>query len=694
MIAKRLPMRFEVIQRGSAVIATLLSSIGLQAHAQSTDYGALEQLFGEPVTTSATGSPLRQNDVPADMVIVTQEDIRRSGADNIPDILQFVAGIDVRRYGASQAEVAVRGYDQPWSPRLLVLINGRQVYIDEYGYTAWQTLPVQLSEIRQIEVVKGPNSALFGFNAAAGVINIVTFDPLTESTNAATFSGGTHDYTSASAVGTVHFGGRGGIRFSAGGSRSNEFSTLGLTPEGHISSVSDRQFDGTPHHYAFSADGRFKATPAVELIAEATVSNSRAMETTSIPTFAISNLIRTNSAKLGLVADTSFGLLDTRAYRNELDSETQTSGPAVLSHDIVYVLQASDLLKVGARNTVRLGIEYRNDSAAGTIRSGTIGYDDYAASGMWHWQVSPKVSFTNAIRFDYAALTFSGSVPPNTRYTAADYSQASLTSIAFNSGLVYDATDADTLRLIVARGIEAPSLVDFGLQSTFQLEAFQISFIGNPNVNPARITNYEVDYDRDIAALNAVLRIAAYYQRTDDLLVTPFNAPFVAGNGGLAAYAENAGSSEEYGGEIGIERRASSGLRWSASYAYLTITDHTTLVDTIGEFTSALAFASGSPTSVVKFGVGYSKSRIEADLQARWQSHFTDYRPPANSGDPDGVDLFPIGSYLAANARVGYRVTDHMTVAISGQNLTCSNQRQTAGPRVQRRVMATLRLQF
>lgn len=96
----------------------------------------------------------------------------------------------------------------------------------------------------------------------------------------------------------------------------------------------------------------------------------------------------------------------------------------------------------------------------------------------------------------------------------------------------------------------------------------------------------------------------------------------------------------------------------------------------------------------MKFGVGYSKGRIEADLQGRWQSQFTDYRPSDNSGDPDGVEVVPIGSYFAVSARVGYRMTNHMTLAISGQNLTRSNQRQTAGPQVQRRVMATVRLQF
>jgi outer membrane receptor for ferrienterochelin and colicins len=173
-----------ILLAASAFCLALTTFAPSPSHAQSIDYGSLEQLFGESVTTSATGSPQRATEVPANMEIITADEIRRSGADNIPDILQFIAGVDVRRYGFAQAEVSVRGYNQQFSPRLLVLINGRQVYLDDYGHTAWQSLPVQLDEIRQIEVVKGPNSALFGFNAVGGVINIITYDPLLDSTSA------------------------------------------------------------------------------------------------------------------------------------------------------------------------------------------------------------------------------------------------------------------------------------------------------------------------------------------------------------------------------------------------------------------------------------------------------------------------------------------------------------------------------
>ena len=140
-----------LVTLGSTIWITETPSI-----AQGLDYSQMEQLFGEPVTTSVTGKPQRVSDAAANVTIITADDIRRSGADNLPDILNFVAGLDVRRYGFAAADVAVRGYNEPSNPRLLVLLNGQQVYLDDLGRTQWYTIPVQLPEIRQIEVIKGP----------------------------------------------------------------------------------------------------------------------------------------------------------------------------------------------------------------------------------------------------------------------------------------------------------------------------------------------------------------------------------------------------------------------------------------------------------------------------------------------------------------------------------------------------------
>jgi outer membrane receptor for ferrienterochelin and colicins len=196
-----------------AMAASLMLMLSAKPFAQRIDTGALQQLFDESVTTSATGKPQRASDAPADIEIITADDIRRSGADNLPDVLRFVAGLDVRRYGFAAADVGVRGYNETSNPRLLVLLDGQQVYLDDLGRTQWYTLPVILSEIKQIEVIKGPNTALFGFNAASGVINIITYDPLYDRPlNVAQVYTGTQDYARLSAVGTGRIGDKAAIR--------------------------------------------------------------------------------------------------------------------------------------------------------------------------------------------------------------------------------------------------------------------------------------------------------------------------------------------------------------------------------------------------------------------------------------------------------------------------------------------------
>jgi iron complex outermembrane receptor protein len=132
----------------AAATAAVLTLVTSAAQAQTIDYGSLEQLFGEPVTTSATGSPQKATEAPVDMEIITADDIRRSGARDIPGVLAHVSGVNVERWSNDSVDVSVRGYDQAFSPRLLVLIDGRQVYADYFGFTPWSALPVELSEIR------------------------------------------------------------------------------------------------------------------------------------------------------------------------------------------------------------------------------------------------------------------------------------------------------------------------------------------------------------------------------------------------------------------------------------------------------------------------------------------------------------------------------------------------------------------
>ena len=663
------------------------------AHAQTIDYGAAETLFGEPVTTSATGKPQRVSDVPANMEIITAEQIRRSGADNLPDILRFVPGLDVRRYGFAAADIGVRGYAKPYNPRLLVLVNGQQVYLDDYGRTQWYALPVELNEIRQIEIVKGPNTALFGFNAASGVINIVTWSPLQDQVNSVTARTGTQGYRELSAVGTAQVANWGGVRVSAGGFQARDFDPRGLA-------LADQASRRSPQRGSLAIDGRARVAPGVEVVLNASVVQLRAAEQAAT-VYSSTDYYRTNAVRTAVTADTKLGLLGLNLYRNQSRFSYRGSAVSGDIQDTLYVVQASDTLKLGTSHTVRLGLEYRNSNATSSRDfAGQVGYQVVSGSLMWDWQVTPTVAVTNAVRLDRFTLNQSGPLLAASGFTAADYRGRAITEPSFNSGVVWRATDQDTLRLTAARGLQLPSLFDLGYQCTSSVNVgpirIPVYYLGSPKLRASVVSNLEIGYDRVFPTLNSSVRASVFAQRTDDVITDPFGA-VPAFDGRVARLmAANTGHSSAVGGEIGIRGQAPIGaegnLRWNASYAYISVSDHLTNTSY-----SLQDFQRGTPTHVVVAGGGYSVGKLELDVQGRWQSRYRDYRPStASISLTSTIAAAPleIANYVQVDARAAYRVTDHLTLALTAQQFIAQRLVQTAGPPVERRLLISATARF
>ena len=666
------------------LLAAFLLGPSPAARAQSVDHGALELLFGEPVTTSATGTPRRVSEAPVNMEIITQADIRRSGATNLPDILRFTAGLDVRRYGSVDANVAVRGYNGAFNPRLLVMVNGRHVYIDSYGYVAWQLIPVQLGEIRQIEIVKGPNSALFGFNAASGVINIITFDPLFDKINTATLALGPQRQRLGSAVATIHLGDAVGARLSMGGQRRDEYRPIGVW-------APSLPFQRDPLLGSLSIDTKARIAPGVEVTVEATTSTAQNTDVSfaALTTF---NTFHANSLRAGIMADTAWGTIAVSAWRTWYGSTTASAatGPDALPvQNAVYVLQASDTVRLNEAHTLRVSLEYRHNAATSArLFGGTIGYDDHALSGMWDWRITPRLTMTHSARVDYLALYYSGALIANTGLTNAAYGKAAITQPGFNSGLVYRPTERDTLRLTLGLGSQAPSLIAFGIQYPGDAASGRPPAIGSPSLRPTKVWNLELGYDREIKSIGSTLRAAVFAQRNEDLLTPGTNVyPSLTPGGGVALVSRNTGHSDAIGGEIGIRGHSASGFRWNASYAWMVIADHTSINQ--GVVTSPQDYRNGTPVHVVVLGGGYTWEKLEIDAQARWQSRFTDYR----LGDR-GLAPVVVGDYVTFRARIGYALTEHVTLALAAEQLHAARLAQSSGPPVERGVLASITARF
>jgi iron complex outermembrane receptor protein len=85
--------------------------------------------------------------------------------------------MDMMQVSASQNEISMRGFNQRLSNKVLVLVDGRSVFIDYFGGVLWELLSVDVDQVDRIEVVRGPGSALYGADAFAGVVNIITKAP-------------------------------------------------------------------------------------------------------------------------------------------------------------------------------------------------------------------------------------------------------------------------------------------------------------------------------------------------------------------------------------------------------------------------------------------------------------------------------------------------------------------------------------
>ncbi len=143
--------------------------------------------------TSVAKKDQRLSDVAAAIFVISQEDIRRSGANNIPDLLRMVPGMDVAQIDSNTWAISARGLNSQFVGTLLVLIDGRAVYTPLFGGVNWDTQDVPMEDIDRIEVIRGPGGTIWGAGAVNGVINIITKKAAETQGGLLVAGGGTHD---------------------------------------------------------------------------------------------------------------------------------------------------------------------------------------------------------------------------------------------------------------------------------------------------------------------------------------------------------------------------------------------------------------------------------------------------------------------------------------------------------------------
>ena len=163
------------------IVAFVLISALSSVHAQTIESlraMSIDQLATLDVS-SVTKTREALSDAPAAIYVITHDQILRSGAQSLPEILRLAPNLQVYQLSASQYVITARGFsgnpsDQAFANKLLVLIDGRSVYTPLYSGVYWDMQDVPPADIERIEVISGPGATLWGANAVNGVINIIT----------------------------------------------------------------------------------------------------------------------------------------------------------------------------------------------------------------------------------------------------------------------------------------------------------------------------------------------------------------------------------------------------------------------------------------------------------------------------------------------------------------------------------------
>ncbi len=189
------------------ILAAALFGLPWSCRANGFDFAvlSLEELKNVEII-SVSKKPEKISEAPAAVFVITAEDIRRSGATSIPEILRLAPGMEVARIGTNSWAVSARGFNEFYANKLLVMIDGRSVYTPIFSGVFWDVQDTLISDIDRIEVIRGPGSILWGANAVNGVVNIIT--KKSRDTQGTLFTAGTG--TREPGFGSIRYGGSSG----------------------------------------------------------------------------------------------------------------------------------------------------------------------------------------------------------------------------------------------------------------------------------------------------------------------------------------------------------------------------------------------------------------------------------------------------------------------------------------------------
>ena len=503
----------------------------------------LDFLKEETVSIAALHEqPISQ--APSNVYVLTEEDIRHSGAIDLPTLLRRIPGLEVMQTTGADFNVSMRGDNQIGANKLLVQVDGRSIGVDAQGNVSWKLIPVTLLEIKRIEVLKGPAGAMHGFNAFDGVINIITksLDEMKGST--IQVAGGEFDTISSSAI----YGGRHGnfsYRLSAGYDQTNDWDDRDKT---------------ALQAYKFNVQTEYRLPTQAKLrlaggVVDADDSNAPLNSTGRSAGDPFQPYALLEYADPHLLLHTYWNRTDTNSQTiphltlasilQPSDTDGKTTNNFL--HDSYDVL-GQHMLEFGSASRLIYGGNYRHNRTSSNFLSKTTHEDRLGLYVQGEWTGLETLTAVAGFRFDMDTFI-------NPTYSP-------------RGSLVYEPIPNHTFRTAVSVGYRPPTAFEHNLAVMTQVNLpppfgpIVTQTRGSTNLDPEKIVSYELGYQGWFLKHRLRLRVDLFYNQLKDLI--QFNT-ISAGN---STAPSNGGQGDIYGGEAGIEILFTPWLSGFANYSY------------------------------------------------------------------------------------------------------------------------------
>ncbi len=654
----------------------------------SPDAVALEAKTGEAYEEKVVTASRREQsplDAPNAVTIITEEDIRLSGARTIPDLLRRVPGMDVMAMSYSDYNVSMRGFNRRVANKILVLVDGRTVYEDFLGGMLWRGQTFDLLDVARIEVVRGPGSAIYGAYAYTGMVNIITKRPEEIAGSVASVYAGNGETLEAA----YQYGARRGplgVRASVGYERGNKYE-LEFDPErvdfttnvkDPTTSLNQVRFDVSTEYNFKNEGGRLflgggARSGFTELYGVAALRNQ-----------AIDG--KTYSVRGGYEGEL-FSLL---AFWNALRAESTPQFYRTGLNDLGSTVRA-DIISVEpifrpsfvlfGQHELVLGGEYRHKFIDWDYLDSSHEEDHFAVFAQDSWAINDVFSVIASARLD---------LHPNIGPLASP-------RLAF----IVKPAPRQALRVSFGTAFRQPTQAEtyLNLSAPTPVAGVAVTLIGLDSLEPENIATLDVGYlyQPDFGEIEAV----AYINRVGNLIsrtpLTPtdinsgFNPEVGAFIGAVSTYFNESRHFLALGTELSTRLYPIDGVDVGASYAFQYIFDE----ETGDRFTD-------SPIhKATIWGQLRTSFGMDVGLSAHFVSDQKWVEPNYDPADPTGFnsDPLPVDASIVVVGRIGYRMLDdQLELAISGANLTdfgsLRHREHPYANRVEARVLGSLTARF